>query len=354
MRWRVVERIVLVFFLASAIVVGSGCRTPRTPLPVLDPDAVAAEREHQREAFLLADEMHHARLQAVAFPLLREAVVLFPGKSRPAIGISLMEQAALQPPYRETATRLFGLEEGPQVRAVAPGSPAEVAGFQRGDCIVRIGSHPPSDPDPLIDRLRQSLCVDEALEVLVARDGAMRTLTVTPTPIARYETRLAYSQAINARATGDAIEINLAMLRFCENETELAFIYAHELAHNALRHHRDYVINYLLGTAVDIALLTLKVPSANVIGATALHRPASTYEVEADYVALYLLARTGHDLDNLRQFWRRMALLGPERRASRHALWSHPEPAHRQVLLEHAVTEIQERLAAGLPLEPPS
>src|SRR5690606_28653421 len=155
-----------------------------------------------------------------------------------------------------------------------PGSPAAFAGFLPGDLITEVDGHAkPSSAESLLDVLKESLEAGKPLDVRVKRAEASVMLTVTPVTAASNRARMVYSQAINALATGSTVEVNLGMLEFCENDTELAFVFAHELAHNALRHHRDFVFNYLLGTAGDLALLALSVPSANVLGLTALHWP---------------------------------------------------------------------------------
>jgi len=352
MRWLRFSGTSIALFCGGLLL--SGCLAPRTALPALPTEAIEQERFEQRLAFLKADEARRERLNQVAFPLLQASVELFPGNARPAIGIVTMTVDDLDSAYRESAIELYGLSRLPQIRGIAPGSPAEQAGLEVGDLITHVnGQSLEAAPSPTIEVLRKALTENKPLKIRILRDGTLHEFTTMPVDLAHYRQRLVYSQGINARATGKTIEINLGMLDFCENDTELAFVFAHELAHNALRHHRDFVFNYLMGTAVDIALLTLPLPTVNTVGLIALKRPSSNYEREADYVALYLIARAGYDLNKIRRFWPRMALLAPERRGSRHTLWSHPEPAERQILLLHAIEEIQQRLEKGLPLKPP-
>lgn len=342
-------------FLGLALALLSvGCRGPQSVLPSIPEADLAAELRHQREAFLDADEARRNRLQAIAFPLLAVAAELFPKNTRPTLGVSALQADSLEEPYRTLAVERWNLGPAPQIRSVAPGSPAEGAGLAIGDCLLAAGSTNLETAADALHSLREALQAEPPIELRVRRGEREFTVTVEPVPLPPYRLALTYAPEVNAVATGSSIQINLGMVEFCEKEAELAFVFAHELAHNLLRHQRETALNYLLGTVADLTLIALHIPSANTLGLTAAYARSPAFELEADYVALYLLARVGYDLDPLRNFWRRMALRGPERKASKPTLWTHPDPAERQVRLNAAIDQIQERIAAGLPLLPES
>lgn len=337
--------------LAFACLFFTACRTPRSLLPEVPESALTAERQTQRLAFLEADEARRARLQTLAFPLLRVAAELYPDRARPTLGLSTLDASSLQPPYREVAIEHYALDERPLIRFVVPGSPAAEAGLLPGDRLLAVDDQTLDAADPLA-QLRRALKTDTPVRLTLERDGTALTVTATPIALAPFRLELAYLAEVNALATGTTIRLNLGMLEFCQNETELAFVFAHELAHNLLRHQREVILNYLLGTAADLTLLAFSLPSTNTIGLTAAYWHSSAFEMEADYVALYLLARAGFDLHAVRDFWPRIALRGPERGSSKPTLWTHPDPAERQVRLLAAIAEIEARLAEGLPLTP--
>ncbi len=343
--------------LAGLLVLALGvaaCRSPQAVLPEVDPARIESERERHREGFLREDEERRARLHALAFPLLQTSAELYPEGARPTIGIVTLSEGDIRPPYRETARRIFQLGNSPQVRAVAPGSPAEAAGLEAGDILLKAGGYSlqAGRRSPL-EILRRQLQANTPLVLEILRGEELLSVEVIPVPLAPFQLDLVYSRSINARAIGGRIEMHLGMMEFCHNDTELAFVIAHEIAHHALQHHREFILNYLAGTAVDLALLALKVPSPNLVGLGELQRPAIGFEAEADYVALYLLARTGHDLNALDDFWPRLTRSAPERQRSRARDWTHPEPAYRHLLLLEAIEEIQRKQAAELPLLPP-
>ena len=349
--FRPLRLVVLAGILALAV---TACRTPRSVLPPVAAEALRAEQAAQREAFLAADEARRARLHRTAFPLLRESARLFPVATRPALGLLLATEESFEEPYRSLVRARWDLAAGVRVNAVAQHSPAAAAGLQTGDRLVAAGGHalPASDARGFFATLQAVLEVGTTTLLTIERDGQSLETAVTPQAIADYRVRLRYDARVNALATGRTIVLNRGMLDFCENDTELAFIVAHELAHNALRHQREAVLNYLAGTAADLALLLLQVPSPNLLGLIGAHRPSVDYEAEADYVALYLLARTGHELTDLLGFWPRLASLAPEIPATRFQLRTHPDPAARQIRLRAAIAEIESLRAAGAPLAP--
>jgi regulator of sigma E protease len=75
-----------------------------------------------------------------------------------------------------TATQLVGI--APTVSGVIEDSPAEAAGLQPGDELVAVEGQRSDDYDVLRDRIRAR--PDQATELVVLRDGAEVTLSVTP------------------------------------------------------------------------------------------------------------------------------------------------------------------------------
>jgi S1-C subfamily serine protease len=73
----------------------------------------------------------------------------------------------------------LGAERGVLVTEVAAGSPAETAGIKPRDIIVRFGETPIATADDLL-RLLTDERIGVALEVVMLRDGALRTATLTP------------------------------------------------------------------------------------------------------------------------------------------------------------------------------
>jgi hypothetical protein len=332
------------FFITGCCVLFAlaACRTPKTELPIVSAAAVAREEQLQQTRFLEEDDARRERLHRVTFPLLREAVALFEEKPRPAMGIVLLTDEAYPERYQARARALWQIEDVPIIRHVAPDSPAARTGLQPNDRIRALNGTPVAeDPATFLDDLRAAMHPDEMLALTIQRKGIEETVTLSPAAIADYRVRLKYDAAVNARATGRAIEINRAMIDFCENDEELAFIVAHELAHNALRHHRDFAINYALGTAADLALLFAGVPTPNAVGLVNALWPSKAYESEADYLAVVLLQRTGYDPEKVLDFWPRLSALAPLPQRGPLFIGTHPDFAERQARLRLALEHLR-------------
>ncbi|MEU8420360.1 trypsin-like peptidase domain-containing protein [Micromonospora sp. NPDC048835] len=67
---------------------------------------------------------------------------------------------------------------GALVASVTPGSPAEKAGFQRGDVVTRFGDKPVNDSDDLVGAV-QAGKVGDRVEVQFKRNGVEKSVTVT-------------------------------------------------------------------------------------------------------------------------------------------------------------------------------
>ncbi|HWP47187.1 MAG TPA: DegQ family serine endoprotease [Candidatus Limnocylindrales bacterium] len=82
-------------------------------------------------------------------------------------------------PVTEDVARSFGLSkaEGVLVGDVTKGSPAERAGFKRGDIIIRYGNRDVNDPNQLRNMVA-STPVGEKVPIEIIRDGHHQTLTV--------------------------------------------------------------------------------------------------------------------------------------------------------------------------------
>jgi len=81
----------------------------------------------------------------------------------------------------ERLARTFGLAEpsGALVSRVTPGSPAERAGLRAGDVIVSFAGRPVTDPDALVEAVRQA-AVGRRVNIGLLRAGRRRQLTIRP------------------------------------------------------------------------------------------------------------------------------------------------------------------------------
>lgn len=130
-----------------------------------------------------------------------------------------------------------------------------------------------------------------------------------PTPLFDYRFSIINSSAINAFATpGGYVYVNMGLITLAENESELAGVLAHEIAHVSARHIADIVDK---STKINIASLaailagaflggsgdvTAAVASFSLATATSLNLKYSReHEEEADRLGLSYLVKAGYD-----------------------------------------------------------
>lgn len=109
------------------------------------------------------------------------------------------------------------------------------------------------------------------------------------------------SQDLNAFTCGGRIFITTKMVQFCTNESEIAAILSHEIAHNELSHIADNISREktasIFGEIGDFtaffgSLLTTPFNQRN--------------EVHSDLVGIDIMVKTGYDICAVPELWKRM------------------------------------------------
>jgi beta-barrel assembly-enhancing protease len=162
---------------------------------------------------------------------------------------------------------------------------------------------------------------------------------------------------LNAHADGQNVVIYPAMVDFAKNDNHLAFVIAHEFAHNIMGHiaatQKNVTIGTLLGTMADVAAGAAGTNTQGIFGKVGsqqgMLRYSSAFEAEADYVGLYILARAGFKIEEAPNFWRIMSQAKPD---AIYVSQSHPNNPARTIAMEKTVTEIRAKQRARQPLIP--
>jgi beta-barrel assembly-enhancing protease len=167
----------------------------------------------------------------------------------------------------------------------------------------------------------------------------------------------AKEHGLNAHADGQNVVIYPAMVDFAKNDNHLAFVIAHEFAHNIMGHinasQQNTLIGSLLGTVADVAAGAAGANTSGVFGKIGqqqgMLRYSADFEAEADYVGLYILARAGYRIEEAPDFWRIMSQANPD---SIYIAQSHPTNPARTIAMGKTVAEIRAKQRAGQPLIP--
>lgn len=162
---------------------------------------------------------------------------------------------------------------------------------------------------------------------------------------------------LNAYADGQRVVVFPEMVAFTKNDEELALVLAHEMAHNIMNHPDGQKQNVgmagIAGALADALAQTQGIETGGMLGKLgaqgALLRYSKGFEREADYVGMYIMARSGYAITDAPKFWRRMSKKNPD---GMYTGTTHPTNPDRYVALSKAIQEIEAKRAAGVPLMP--
>ena len=288
----------------------ASCATLSTTLPDESPARIEAEKINQTREALKIYMADFRRLQDIAAPILA-ANTQFCKKTGVDIGAYTLSEKDLPKALRgkNGAPKL----KSPTIMYVRENTP----GLSEGQVILKKGKPVP------ISALKPGI-----KDITVRSRGVSGPAPVTATAVCGYPVHLKYTPAINAYATGRSIIVTTGMMDFA-NDEELALIVGHELAHNTHGHIPKIIFNTVAGFGSG--------------------KFARQFESEADYVGLYYAARAGYEIDNAKDFWRRLARVSVK---SLDKPSTHPITAKRYVGIENAVAEIDQKRKAGQALVP--
>lgn len=310
-------------------------------LATLQPAAAAAP---DPAAPLVALQKMDSRVAAIAHRLAVANVAIC-ARTQPVSGLTIHTLDQYGADSRAAAAAAFGLGSEPSPLVVVPGSAAARAGLQPGDHILAIGGQAPP-PQQLRSRGRYQrvAAIEEALQAALEQgpvridyrrgDEALSAM-VEPEPGCVSRVQIVPSLRLKASADGTYVQLTSAMVEYARSDDELALVIAHEMAHNILAHRE----------ALDAQKITRGIFKSLDGSAAKIRRT----EVEADYLALYLMARAGFDPGAAPAFWRR---LGPGGLLELFSDGTHPGQADRAAAAEATLAEIRALQDAGQPLVP--
>lgn len=168
------------------------------------------------------------------------------------VGLPLLAAAVGWCPFEQEATYGFFLENhptkgggtsrgvtGPIVSYVHPRLPAAQTGFVLGDHIIEVNTtHVEANDAHAIMQLvfRLTAARIQPLQLEVQRGAARRTVTMQALPVCKFSLRLVGSNVINGVSNGRVIGVTTGAMQTFLRDDELAWILAHEVAHNILNH----------------------------------------------------------------------------------------------------------------------
>ncbi|WP_199860741.1 M48 family metalloprotease [Sphingomonas aurantiaca] len=169
---------------------------------------------------------------------------------KPNIGLVLQHLSQFEQVDRPGMIAKQSLDRGAGVIVVVPDSPAAAAGIRPGDVLLAIDGHalpPETALSAAFDAARAHARADAIRDLLadagtqsftisLLRDDMVSAVKVTPVSACPSDGHLARSNQQNAYADGRHVFLTTGLLSRLQNDDELAFIIAHEMAHNILHH----------------------------------------------------------------------------------------------------------------------
>lgn len=250
----------------------------------------------------------------------------------------------------EKEARAEGFGSYVSVLTVFPDSPAERAGLRSGDRLLELnGTRVPQGSGAAVyaaRKLKRQLVAGEENQLLVQRGDEILELTVTPDKGAYYGVVIVASNSVSLQVDGDVIWIGLDTVESLKGGDELTYLCAYALAKNVMRHTKQKGKNMMLGQILDMAAAAGGVSTGGLFGGMGANAYSQAFEVEADLIAIYLLASSGNPYEGYPAFWDK-ALKARSRKGGLSA-----KDMERIAVAGKVVASIAEKEANGEPIFP--
>ena len=337
----------------------SGCAAPLTMAPQGTNQEIAHEAQKQRSLLYKRLVDNQIDIHRISYPIMANNAPSCAQKVTPDTGIMYWNIHDVPTQYRHAAYKIYKMDNNLQIMGVAPNSPAMRAGLRPSDLIISVnGQTIPRNKNARRSFERSmSQAGYKQSQIVFKRNGTAHSTLLIPEKACAYPVILINKNELNAMADGENIIIFRGMLRFAENDDEIALVIAHEMAHNTMGHikkkQQNAMVGSLGGMALDIAIAAAGVGSGNQFSRMGGQLGALSYSVafeqEADYVGMYYLAQAGYNTKGVADFWRRMATEG---QSSINHRTSHPSSPERFLSIERTHNEINRKKVQSLPLIP--
>lgn len=248
--------------------------------------ATAAAPTNANQAVLEQLRAYDERVGTIGDWLAHGGAQYCSGALAPLAGLRVHTLGQYGKRYRSDARALFGLGDYPAILMLTRDGPAAVAGLAVGDAIISVNGADMKAGDGyagvarLDDALEAALATPPA-ELVIEHEGVRRAVMLTGISGCASRIELVPGKKLNAAADGRIVQLTTAVLEQARDDDELAFIIAHEMAHNILKHRERL----------------------DRIGRSAANVRAA--EVEADLLALKLMHGGVYDPRAAARFWAR-------------------------------------------------
>ena len=313
-----------------------GCSTPATTPKPLNSQEIALEKTIQLQKAFQYQLGQRARLAEVAYPLLKENLSACGKQTRYTLGLLLHNIEDYPATHKEAIRALLNTNQKIQVLHTLNYSSA-LGTLKQGDILISANNIPiPEDTSKALKLINSQLQQDPTIIFEIMRGNSEIRTTITASEICNYPVHLSHSNTINGYANGSQITITQGLMRFAKEDSELAFIIAHEMAHNTEQHIPQRLKNSSLGALLDMVLISSGIPSPLISTGIAANLYSQSYEIEADIIGLRLMHRAGYPIKQIDKFWRKMAAVHPATILKGQEI-SHPTTVERSLFIKKEI-----------------
>jgi len=271
-------------------------------------------RAEARSRFAKAQQ----RIEEVSYRLALGGATICGHAIAPLLGAAIARRNDfVQNAKKEEVEAAFGAGDRVKVFAVARGSPASKAGLCVGDEVLAVDGHSITRTKEVWEALRHSTSGDPVFRVL--RGGSEQTLSLPREMGCDSGFRVLPITDIDTWRASDRKDlwVPTGLIRFVQNDDELAIAIAHQIAHRLIGSFRR-----------------------------------TEDEPRADRLGLTLAARAGFDIREAPAFWDRVAAEQPWQiptETGRHHI-AHGGLALRSPVIRATVAELAAQVKAGKPI----
>ena len=275
------------------------------------------------------------------------------------------------------AARTLGIRHTPYLMLVVPGSPADDGGLRQGDILESFngkpirrdrGLHFDYGFDPYrgtrpyrwhFDRTMRKAMQDRfSVAIHYTRGGRAAMIHRTEAqPVKKCDfdiMTLDFAEVGFASEEG-VILVSSGLYESAQSDLDVQVFVAHQLAHELAGHRSETLTRWQGGWAypwLELVYLGLDASSEGVgLGGFLFSESWATYsevqDINADYMAMYMLARAGIDVSQYASVWTSLPVTSPMTKI-------HPISQYRLERMSDTLREITKKLDAGLPLTPVS
>ncbi len=355
--WFAWSAVAATFLLSACSTIQSGGEPAAPPAPVAPPapppEVVTPQMQAARDNLKVIAALQE-RLYRVAAPLLINNADLCKAQARNLLGFTAKNKYSYPGEYADASSAVLGYDDVLQVSGVLAGSGAARAGLRKGDDLVAAGGkslpkgrNAESKAAAVFAPLTAS---SASLNMTIARNGNNQTLNVPVTRACAFRVDLGNSDNVNAYNDGGRVLLTRGMINFAQNDEAIAYVMAKELAHNILGHAGQMRSTATMSSIID-NLASVRPDLTMLVGSAGVRPMPSDYDVAADNLALYMLARAGYNIGNARSFWQRLSEKYPSTVLNGYTA-IHPNVSARLAAMDRSVSEIKAKQAAKRPLLP--